>query len=119
MHVGVDADPVPPERERDDQVGGLSPDALQLEKLVDRPRYLAGVTLDDRARDLEDRPRLRAIEPYRVDGALDRFTRDAEHRARGACQPKEPFGRRRGRLVLGAQAQQTRDQRLERIVTVV
>ena len=113
MHMRIYADPRLPVAQRNDKVGGLTPHPLQLEKLIDLIGDFPAVVFDQRAADPPDRLGFHPIESYGKDRLLDRFRRKLEHFRRRVGKVEKTPGRGRRGAVLGAQAQDTRDENVK------
>lgn len=113
MHVRIDTDPGFVVAEGDYQVGGFAPDALELDQFIDIVRNFSGILFDQRPANLQDSFCFSAVEAHWKDRCRDLSRRQSHHSFRGFCQCKEAVGRPRGSAVLGAQAQNARDQNLE------
>jgi hypothetical protein len=118
MHMGVDADAGLAVAERDDEVRGLAPDTLQLQKLVNLVRDAAAVIVDQRAAEVADHFCLRMIKADGKDRLLDFRHGEARHRLGCFGEREQPAARLGGGRVLGAQAQDAGDQDLERTLGI-
>ena len=117
MHVGVHADPWPAVAQGHDQIGGLSPHALELQELIDIVRDLTGIFFYQGSAYLSNGLCLNAIETDREDRLLNPTRREMQHfpwRVRQFKKAVTGLGRSR---ILSAQAQDTGDQDVKRTVS--
>src|SRR6266508_1203463 len=96
-----------------DQIGGLAPDALERQQVVDRVGHPAAEALEEIAGDLPDDTRLGAVETNGEDGALDLARREAQDAGRGVREREEPRGRGSRGFVLGAEREEAGDEDVE------
>src|SRR5688572_19704054 len=79
VDVGVDADTLRLEAEREDEVRGLPADAVQREQRVEVAGHLPVEALEEGTADVADRARLRAVEADRIDELRDRRGGELQH----------------------------------------
>src|SRR6185295_16230609 len=78
MDMNVNAYPVLPEGDAEDQVGALVTDAVEAHQHLARRRDRSAELLDDPARDFVDLPGLRGVKGARVDQPVDLGRREAK-----------------------------------------
>ena len=116
MDVSIDADPRLAEGFGHYQIGGFPPDAVECEQVVDTVGDLAVESVDEVAANSQHYSCLGPIEANRIDELRYLLGREFEHRGRSARAGEEAWRCDGGCFVLGAQAQDTSDQREKRIM---
>src|SRR5581483_2263723 len=114
--VGVDDDSLRGAALGRDDVGGLPRHARELQELVERLRHLAVVVLEQPLHRPAQRLRLLAIEPGRVDVALELLDRHREVVLRPAVLPEEVLGDAVDVHVGGLRREQHRHEELQRVL---